>query len=90
MNASGMRVGTYVRWRRFDSEVLLLDLRVGQFVELNEVAARAFEGVARGESLTEIVDDLAQKFVVDRTVLEDDVRRVLDDLVQRGLVEGPP
>ena len=84
-----MRVGSYVRWRRFDSEVLLLDLRAGQFVELNEVAARAFEGVARGESVTEIVNDLVKKFEVDRAVLEDDVRKVLDDLVQRGLVEGP-
>jgi hypothetical protein len=82
-----MKVAPYVRWRRFEAEVVLLDLRSKQFVELNEVATRVFEGTLRGEAMDTLVDDLSRDYGVERALLERDVTTVIEDLVGRGLVE---
>jgi hypothetical protein len=85
-----MKVAPHVRWRKFERESVLLDLRSKQFVELNEVATRVFEGVLRGEGTDTLVDDLCSLFEggVERALLEKDVTTVIEDLVGRGLVES--
>jgi hypothetical protein len=82
-----MKVAPHVRWRRFEHEIVLLDLRSKQFVELNEVATRVFEGALRGEGADALADELSRVYGVDRALLDQDVKAVLDDLVARGLVE---
>ncbi len=82
-----MKVAPHVRWRRFEREVVLLDLRTKQFVELNEVATRVFEGALRGEGTDMLVEELCRAYGVERDLVEKDVKTVIEDLVKGGLVE---
>jgi hypothetical protein len=75
-----------VHWRRFDSDLVLLDLRGGEYYGLNEVASALFERVARGEDLSQIVTALLRVFDVEPGRLEEDLERTIGDLVQRGVL----
>ncbi len=74
-----LRVADHVHWRRFDSELVVLDLRGGEYYGLNEIGAALFEGVARGDGLPEIVTALLGSFDVERGTLEEDLERTLAD-----------
>jgi hypothetical protein len=79
-----------VHWRRFDAELVVLDLDGGHYYGLSEVGADAFEMIARGEPLPSVVAALLDKYEVDRERLEDDLRRLTERLVRRGLLEVDP
>lgn len=54
---------------------------------LNETGAAVWEALAQPRAFDELVDDLAARFEADREVIAADVRELLDDLQERGLVE---
>jgi hypothetical protein len=86
MGSVTLRVPGHVHWRRFDSEVVVLDLNGGEYYGLSEIAAAAFEGLARGQSTVDVVRDLQAVYDVDRGLLQQDIEKLVDDLVMRGLL----
>jgi len=80
-----MHIAEHVHWRRFDSELVVLDLDRGEYYGLNEVAAEAFEHVARGETFPDTVTGLLQAYDVDRERLERDLERTFEELLRRGI-----
>lgn len=72
-------------WRAFEGEVAVLDPAVGRVSTLNEVAARCWE-LADGRPFSQLVDQLLKEFEVERNVLERDVRALLEQLDERGLL----
>lgn len=68
-----------------DGAAVLLDLRHETYIGLDEVGTRIWRHVESCADGAAIVDALAAEYDVPRDVLERDVRRFLDDLVQRGL-----
>lgn len=54
---------------------------------LNETGAAVWEALEAPRDLDELVDELAERFAADRAVVDADVRELLGDLQERGLVE---
>jgi Coenzyme PQQ synthesis protein D (PqqD) len=87
MNAKSiLRIAGHVHWRRFDSEIVLIDLKGGGYYGLSEVAAAAFERLAAGKAATEVIDDLVEVYDVGRAQVQSDVDGLLGTLVGLGLV----
>ncbi len=82
-----LRVAAHVHWRRFDSELVILDLESGQYYGLNEVAAVAFERVARGEDVAQTVSAILELYDVKRETLETDIEKTFVDLLDRGVLQ---
>jgi hypothetical protein len=78
--------GEHVHFRKFDDELLLLDLEGGHYFALNAVGARMWLSFAAGKSPAEVVGELAPDYDVDPDILLRDCVRLADDLVERGLL----
>jgi hypothetical protein len=81
-----------VHAKRFDDEVIVLDLGKGAYFSLDEVGAAVWEGFARGQSLQEIVHGLADQYQVPESTLLADTTELAGKLVEAGLaviVSGP-
>lgn len=81
-----VRVSHDVFARDFDGEVFVVDLRRGDYFGLDGLATRVWEGLIAGKTLREIADVLVDDYDVDLTRLQADLVRLLEDLVNRGLV----
>jgi hypothetical protein len=74
-----------VHAKRFDNEVIVLDLGKGQYFSLDEVGAALWEGFARGQSLQEIVGGLVEQYQVSESTLFADATNLIERLVEAGL-----
>jgi hypothetical protein len=81
-----LRVPEHVHWRRFDSEIVVVDLKQGQYLGLNDVAADAFERLATGRSTGDVVGELLGVYDVESAELEADIAQLVGSLVERGLL----
>jgi hypothetical protein len=79
-----------VHARRFDQELIVLDLEKGVYFGLNEVGAALWEGFVEGRSLREILDVLASQYEVSEPRLWADAERIIHELLQAGLVVERP
>ncbi len=68
-------------------ELVLLDLDAGTYFGLNAIGARVWEGLARERSLTEVLGELLNVYEVSAARLETDVAALIDDLLERGLLQ---
>jgi coenzyme PQQ synthesis protein D (PqqD) len=71
------RVPEHVHWRRFDAELVVVDLKRNEYVGLNDVAADAFELLAKGVRPSEVVESLLAIYDVGPETLKRDI----DDLI---------
>lgn len=69
-----------------DQEAVMVELQAGKVFELNETAARVVELIGAGNSTDKIVAVLADEYDVDRAVIEKEASRVIQSLLDRGLV----
>ncbi len=76
--------------RELNGEVLILDLRSSHYFGLTGPGARIWQLVEAGEDTGGIVAALSREFEADEAVIEDDVARLLDELVERGLLIADP
>jgi len=75
-----------VHARRFDDEVVLLDLAGGEYYALNVVGARVWEELARGKTPAEIGAVVATEFEVEPERALADCLALVDELVALGLL----
>jgi GeoRSP system PqqD family protein len=75
-----------IRFRHLGEETVVLRQSDACVVVLNEVGGRILE-LAEGRTRSEIVEDLATEFDVERGVLENDVVGFLQELLSSGLIE---
>ncbi len=73
--------------RRFDREVVVLDLGGGKYYSLDEVGAVIWEKLTSGLSLGEVVEQIAAAYDVDEETALRDARRITGELVAAGLLE---
>lgn len=81
-----LRVPKHVHWRRFDAEIVLVDLHRGEYFGLNDVAADAFERLAGGADRDEVVRALLETYDVSDATLRTDIEGLVEDLVARGFL----
>ena len=70
-----------------EGEVVVLNVKDGVYYGLDGVGARVWELLAEPRTLAGILADLLERYEVDAERCEQDVRALLLDLEQRGLVE---
>ena len=70
-----------------EGEVVVLNVMDGVYYGLDGVGARVWELLAEPRTLSDILADLLQRYAVDAERCEQDLRGLLLDLEQRGLVE---
>ena len=82
-----LRVSEQVHCARMGNQVILADMRSGRYLGLDEVGAVVWTLIERRATPSAIVDRVHADYEVPRDVLERDVDRLLEDLVQRRLIE---
>jgi Coenzyme PQQ synthesis protein D (PqqD) len=83
-----VRIPDHVLHTQLDGSAVLLDLHSGEYFSLNEVGARLWAEIEAGESLDGALERLLEEFEVQRPVLERDVHALVDELLERGLLES--
>jgi hypothetical protein len=77
----------HVVWARQADATVLLDAERGVYYTLNEVAGRAWELLAAGEPLIEILRCLGEEFEVPAETLQADIAALLKRLLDADLIE---
>jgi hypothetical protein len=69
------------------SETVLVDLNEGNYFELNELGSEVFDHLQKHGSVARAVDDLIERYDVERPVLEKDINALLLQLERNGLLQ---
>lgn len=85
-NRARVKVGKNVHARRFDGELVILDMERGEYFGLDELGAQAWESMTAGRTVEEIAGALVAHYEVDRLTLERDLQTLADELLARGLL----
>ena len=75
-----------VHVRRFDGDLVILNLDSGEYFGVNEVGARLWSGLVAGRTPREVAFELGEEFDVDQGTLLDDLVSLTRELVARGLL----
>ena len=76
-----------VHARRFDREIVMLDLGAGKYFSLDEVGAVIWEKLTAGVSVGETADHIVADYDIDAPTARRDVARMARELVAAGLLE---
>ena len=82
-----MQLGANVRMRRIGEEAVLVDLDRGLYFSLNESGQIILSVLMEGGEASDAVRELQLLFRVNPADAENDVRRLLHVLRQKGLIE---
>lgn len=77
-----------VLWRSVGAEVILATRWRTDFELLSESGGAVWRALIEPRTFDDLVGSLAEGFKVDRGTIEVDVRRLVDSLSARGLVEA--
>ena len=84
---AGLRISGHAHSVRMDDQVIVADMRSGRYLGLDGVGARVWDLIGKGATRECIVERLSGEYDVPGGVLERDVQWLLQDLLQRRLVE---
>lgn len=82
-----LRQSPGVLWRSIGAEVILAPRGRTDFELLSGSGGAVWRALAEPRTFDDLVVSLAERFEVDRSTIEDDVRRLVDNLSARGLVD---
>lgn len=81
-----LQVADHVVFRELDGEAVLLNLQSGIYFGLDTIGTHVWQAIDRQAPLQAIVAALVAAYDVDRETAERDVRRLVAQLVDRGLL----
>lgn len=70
-----------------DGSALLYDTETATAYPVTETAALAWRGFDGERSVDDVVDQLHARFEAERETIADDVRKLLEDLESKGLLQ---
>ena len=79
-------IASDVHARRFDDEIVILDLRAGTYMGLDEVGASIWSHITSGKSLAEVAAALIIEYDVDEERVRQDLISFVGTLVERNLL----
>ena len=82
-----LKVSNRAHCARLGNQMVVADMRSGHYFGLDDVGASVWALIEERATRGAIVDRVHAEYDVSREVLERDVDRLLDDLLQRQLVE---
>jgi predicted Rdx family selenoprotein len=72
--------------QRMETGAVLMDAATGDCFELNRIGAEVWEQIASGGDVAAMVAGLASRYGVAVDRVSEDVRKLIDQLLARGLV----
>jgi Coenzyme PQQ synthesis protein D (PqqD) len=81
------RISSAVRTRMLDDELILLDLRLGEYFSLNPSGKAVWDGLERGIDLATLDAELASQWPVSPEERWQLLESMVRDFLDRGLVE---
>lgn len=81
------RVSPGTLYREVRGEAVLLHLDTGEYFGLDEVANRVWQLIVEKSDLDEVETAMRQEFEVDQDLLSNDLSRLIEDLLAKGLIE---
>lgn len=88
--ASVLRPSSDLRFRRIESEAVVVRQRAGEVLVMNEVAARILDLADGRTPVSGWIDVLAGEYDVDREALARDVVAFAAELAAEGMLESVP
>ena len=82
-----LKISAKAHCARLGDQIIVADMRSGRYFGLDDVGAMVWGLIEKRSTPGVIVDRVHAEYDVSRDVLERDVDRLLDDLLQRRLVE---
>lgn len=80
-------VPRHVVHREFPTETVILNLRTGKYHGLNPTAGAMLDALAATGNVAAASADVAEKFGLGEEEVAEDVRRLCEALLERGLIE---
>lgn len=84
------RVSDRVRSREVAGETVLLDLEGGIYYALDEVGTEIWNGLKEGDTLAALEERILDRYEVEPDRLSSDLRRLLQELVEKDLIVEEP
>ena len=75
----------HVRSRRFDDDLVMIDLEGGEYFSLDAIGARMWELLTSGETPAKVAATLAREYVASEDVILEDCTKLVEELVKRRL-----
>ncbi len=69
-----------------DDELVMMDIKKGKYFSLNKVATRVWEIIEEPRTQSEICNALLTEYNVDPDTCNNEVSKLLDEMVKLGLV----
>jgi pyrroloquinoline quinone biosynthesis protein D len=76
-------------WSLFEGEAIILDLAKGMYYHLNPVASRIWELCDGSRTAKEVAEVICRDYDVARDQAEGDVRGLLAQFIEQGLIASP-
>ncbi len=86
MSTKTYRIPEGVVSRRVGDETVLMNLASDHYFGLNEIGTIVWSRLERGLPLHSIVSEIANSYPVDEAAVEADVRSVVEDMLNAGLL----
>jgi len=82
-----LRLSDQAHFVRIDDQVIVADMHSGHYLGLADVGARVWDLVCEGATRDGIVERLIAEYEVSMDVVEQDVDRLLRELLDRRLID---
>lgn len=82
-----LKLSEDVHYVRMDDQIIVADMQSGHYLGLDGVGARIWDLIGEGNTRGRIVKRLSSEYEVSTDVVERDVARLLQDLLERRLIE---
>ncbi|MFC1658659.1 PqqD family protein [Candidatus Omnitrophota bacterium] len=76
-----------VPWRIIEDEAILVDVRKGNVIQLNEVGAFIWNQIDGIQKICQIVDSICDSFQIDRETAKQDAVEFLSELLKRQIIK---
>lgn len=73
--------------QEIDKETVLLDMKSENYFGLNDVGRRVLEILKTGADLDTLVTSLLKEYEVEKVQLENDIRDLLQELLNAGIIQ---
>lgn len=84
--AGRVAAAEFVRCRRFDNDLVMVDLHGGEYFALDPVGARMWDLLTTGKTLSRVAAALAVEYEATEDEILRDCTKLADDLLERGLL----
>lgn len=83
-----VKVSDQVDYSRVEGEIILLDIRLGKYYGLDSLASRIWESLAETKGMSSAIKSIVDDYGVSWRVVEQDVRQLLEQWLELGLIES--